>query len=590
MSEEAKIFKGIGASNGIVIGKVYLIDGQRFEIGRIDGLSDDEVKNEITRFKDALQASKEQLKSVKKKLSRDGKRKEHIGIIDAHLLILKDRMLTTDTINIIKTESVNAEWALDRVLKDVTALFHDIDDEYFRDRSSDIAHIVNRVMVNLTGKKQKSLSAITEPVIVVAHDLSPSDTAQMDKEKVLAFATDIGGRTSHTSIVARALEIPAVVGLEDISSHIKDGDTIIVDGMTGSVIVRPSESLIDVYETKREQYVSYEQALLHYKDLPAETKDGHRVTLTGNMELDTEVDGLIDHGAEGIGLYRSEFLYMGRKDLPTEIEHMEAYKRVAEKTAPHGVVVRTLDIGGDKFPAYMKGVDVDDEINPALGLRAIRFSLKHREIFKTQMRGILMASAFGKIKILFPMISGIEELRMAKQVLFEAKGELTSAGMDFDHDIKIGAMIEVPSAAIVADHLAKEVDFFSIGTNDLLQYTIAIDRVNEHVAYLYQPFHPAVLRTIKSVVDAAHKENIPVSVCGEMAGEPELVSIFLGLGVDQLSMNSFALLRVKRLIRSIEFADVKDLSRKVLDFMTAKEVENYVSGFLKDFYKDEFWV
>lgn len=590
MSEEAKIFKGIGASNGIVIGKVYLIDGHSHEIGRIDGLSGGEVKKEITRFKDALQASKEQLKAVKKKLAKDGKRKEHIGIIDAHLLILKDRMLTTDTIHIIKSESVNAEWALDKVLKDVTALFDDIDDEYFRDRSSDVAHIVNRVMVNLTGRKQKSLSAITEPVIVVAHDLSPSDTAQMDKEKVLAFATDIGGRTSHTSIVARALDIPAVVGLEDITAHIKDGDMIIVDGMTGSVIVRPSESLIDVYATKREQYVSYEQALLHYKDLPSETKDGHRVTLTGNMELDTEIDGLIDHGAEGIGLYRSEFLYMGRTDLPTEIEHMEAYMKVAKKTAPYSVVVRTLDIGGDKFPDYMKGVDVDDEINPALGLRAIRFSLKHKEIFKTQMRGILMASAFGKIKILFPMISGIEELRMAKQVLFEAKSELTSAGIDFDHEIEVGAMIEVPSAAIIADLLAKEVDFFSIGTNDLLQYTIAIDRVNEHVAYLYEPFHPAVLRTIKNVVDAAHKENITVNVCGEMAGEPELVSIFLGLGVDQLSMNSFALLRVKRLIRSIEFADVKELSDKALSFMTAKEVEKYVSGFLKDFYKDEFWV
>jgi phosphotransferase system enzyme I (PtsI) len=431
-----------------------------------------------------------------------------------------------------------------------------------------------------------SISDIEEPSIVIAHDLSPTDTAQMDKTKVRAFLTDIGGRTSHTAILARSLKIPAVVGLEDVTRKVETGDMIIVDGMTGAVIINPSQSVINVYEKRKVRYESYGRALHHYKNLPSETTDGRRVKLMGNMELSEEIMSLLDHGAEGIGLYRSEFLYLNRKEFPTEEEHLAAYKHVARKMAPNPVLVRTLDLGGEKLHPSM---GMAEETNPALGLRAIRLCLKRIDIFKTQLRGILRASVFGKLKIIFPMISGIEELRRAKTVLEEVKDELKRGKKAFDPDIEVGAMVEVPSAALIADLLAKEVDFFSIGTNDLLQYSLAIDRVNEHVAYLYEPFHPAVLRIIKDVVDSAHNQGITVSVCGEMAGEPEHALIFLGMGLDQLSMNSFSLLRVKRLVRSVSFSEAREISEKVLGFSTAKEVENFVVSRLSRFYEDEFW-
>ncbi len=584
--KEVILMRGIGVSSGIVIGKAYLVKTKGVEPVHFCYLDPSAVEAEVSRFKDAVKVSMEQLNKIKRTLAKEGRGKEHIAIIDAHMMILQDQMLINDTIEVIRKDRVNAEWALKSVLKDIRALFDKIDDRYFKERSSDIEHIVDRILLNLSGKAEKSLADIDEPSVIVAHDLSPADTAQMVKGKVLAFLTDMGGRTSHTAIMARALELPAVVGLENITQKVETGDTVIVDAMTGAVIVNPSESVINVYEKRKERYERYGKALHHYRSLPSETIDGHRVKLMGNMEMAEEINALLNHGAEGIGLYRSEFLFLNRKDLPTEEEHVAAYSYVAKRMAPNPVVIRTLDIGGDKFLAHM---DTVDEINPAMGLRAIRFSLKRPDIFKTQLKGILRASVHGELKIMFPMISGIEEFRRAKAVLEETKDELIKEGKPFDPDIEVGVMIEVPSAALIADILAKECDFFSIGTNDLLQYSLAIDRVNEHVAYLYEPFHPAVLRIINSVVDSAKKHGISVSVCGEMAGEPEHALIFVGMGVEQLSMNAFSLLRVKKLVRSISYAEAREIGRAILQFSTAREVENYVSSKLTDFYKEEYW-
>ncbi|WKZ33902.1 MAG: phosphoenolpyruvate--protein phosphotransferase [Thermodesulfobacteriota bacterium] len=580
------LMKGIGVSSGIVIGRAYLLERGKVEPAQFCYLEPSETEREIERFKNAMKASRDQLMRIRNRMEKDGKGKEHIRIIDAHLMILKDNMLINDTMKVIREQRVNAEWALKTVLKELMDYFEKMDDQYLRERAMDIEHLVNRVLLNLMGRKHESVSAIKEPVVVVAHDLAPTDTAQMVRGTVLGFLTDVGGKTSHTAIMARSLEIPAVVGLESITRKAESGDIVIVDGTTGTVIINPSESVVEVYKRRRERYENYGKALFHYKDLPSETTDGRRVRLMGNMEIVEEIDSLIEHGAEGIGLYRTEFLYLNRKDLPTEDEHVKAYRQVAKRMSPHPVVIRTLDVGGDKV---LTQAAPPDEINPAMGLRAIRFCLKNVDIFKTQLRGILRASAYGDIKVMFPMISGIEEIRRAKQILEECKKELKGEGKPFNQDIEVGVMIEVPSAAMIADLIVKEVRFISIGTNDLLQYSLAIDRVNEHVAYLYEPFHPAVLRIIKGVIEAANKAGVSVSVCGEMAGEPEYALILLGFGVDHLSMNAYSILRVKRLIRSISHAEARKICRNILGFATAKEVEDQINAKLPGLYREEFW-
>lgn len=584
--KQVVLMKGIGVSSGIVIGKAHLVERGVVEPAHYCHLDISETPKEIDRFKKALKDSRNQLMRLRKKLESDGQGKEHIRIIDAHLMILKDQMLIKDTIKVIEEERVNAEWALKKVLISLKEFFNKIDDEYFRERSADIEHIVNRVLLNLMGKKHESVAALKEPSVLVAHDLSPTDTAQLVKGMALGFLTDVGGRTSHTAIMARSMEIPAVVGLESVTRKIEQGDQVIIDGTTGTVIINPSESVIDVYKKRRERYENYGRSLFHYKDLPSETTDGRRVTLMGNMEIIEEIDSLVDHGAEGIGLYRTEFLYLNRSDLPTEQEHLDAYRQVARKMAPNPVVVRTLDVGGDKL---ITQVETMDEPNPALGLRAIRFCLKYTDIFKTQLRGILRASAHGKLRIMFPMISAIEEIRRAKEILEVCKKELSDEGIPYDPDIEVGVMIEVPSAAMIADLIVKEVDFISIGTNDLLQYSMAIDRVNEHVAYLYEPFHPAVIRMIKTVAEAANKAGVSVGVCGEMAGEPEYAFILLGFGVGTLSMNAFSILRVKRLIRSVSFSEASKVCGEILGFDNSKDVENFITTSLPSLYKEEFW-
>jgi len=583
--KHAGFLKGIGVSPGIVVAKAYVVKrGVESDVQYCHLDSEDSLV-EIARFKEALEQSKSQLERVRQKMEDAGRDREHINIIEAHLMILKDNMLIKDTIKTIKEERINAEWALKKVLKKLMDYFNTIDDEYLRERSYDIEHIVNRVIFNLIGRHEDTLAGIKEPVIVVAHALSPADTAQMSKDKVLGFSTDLGGKTSHTAIMARALEIPAIVGLESASAMVETDDLIIIDGTTGTLIINPPDSVIELYRKKRERYADYDKTLFHYRDLPCETMDGRRVALRGNMELIEDIASLKEHGAEGIGLYRSEFLYLNRKKMPTEEEHYNAYSEVAKKVYPNPVIIRTLDIGGDK---ELPGFDPSEESNPALGLRAIRLCLKYRDVFKAQLKGMLRSSVHGKVKIMFPMISGVGELRLAKAMLEEAKDELKREGKDFNPSIETGIMIEVPSAAIIADLLVKEVDFISIGTNDLLQYSLAIDRANEHVAYLYEPYHPAVLRVIKSVAEAAIDAGVDVGVCGEMAGEPEYALILLGFGIQTLSMNAISILKVKRLMRSINYAWAREICDEIIKFPTAIEVEKYVSARLPEFYQDEF--
>ncbi len=579
------LLKGLGVSGGIVIAKAYLIERGKIEPAGYCHIDSRATENEIDRFTAALQESHDQISRIKTKLETDGHGKDHIAIIDSHLMIFQDQMLIDDTIKVIREEKINAEWALKKVLKTLTDIFDSMDDEYLKERSSDIEHSVNRILVNLMGSKHVNLADIEEPSVVVAHDLDPSDTAQMARSNVLAFLTDVGGRTSHTAIIARSLEIPAVVGLESVTHQVEPGDTVIIDGTTGTVIINPSDNVIAVYEKRKERFEEFGRTLFDYKDLPCETTDGEHVELLGNIEMVEELDSLLEHGAEGIGLYRSEFLYMNKSVLPTEEEHVEAYRKVAAKMSGKPVIIRTLDIGGDK---PLKHLNMEEEANPAMGLRAIRLCFQWPDLFKTQLRGILRASAFGKVKVMFPMISGVQELRRSKAVFEEAKAELREEGIDFDEEMEVGIMIEIPSAAAIADLLAAESDFFSIGTNDLLQYTLAVDRVNEHVAYLYEPSHPAVLRIIRQVAEAANEAGISVGVCGEMAGEPIYALLFLGLGITHLSMGSSSILRVKKLIRSVSAADARDICDELFKLKTAPEIESYLTLRMKDLYDEEF--
>ena len=582
-SKKTQFIKGIGVTAQIITGKAYLVDRGKIEApARV--LPENQVPWEIERFQDAVEESKKQLRSAKEKLLHE----DAVGpayILDAHLLLLEDKNVIDSTVETIKQSWINSEWALKINLDRLRKIFNSIDDDYLRSRKTDLDYIEQRILRNLTGRGTESLAQIKEEVIVVAHDLSPADTAQMAKDKVTAFVTDMGGKTSHTAIMARSLEIPAVVGSETGTHYINTGDTLIVDGITGVVVVNPSPEIIQEYMDRNRTRQKIERDLFQYRDLPAETLDGYRVSLLANIELVEEIPSVLDHGAEGIGLYRTEYLYLNRKELPTEEEHFQAYKTVVEGTSPHPAVIRTLDIGGDKFISHL---ELAEEMNPAMGLRAIRFSLKEPEIFKIQLRAMLRASAYGKVKILLPMISGVSEIREVKKILNEVRLSLTAERIPYDPRIEIGIMMEVPSAATIADILAKEVDFFSIGTNDLIQYTLAIDRVNEYVTHLYEPLHPAILRLVRQMVKAAHEAGIRVAMCGEMAGEPLYVPILLGLELDDLSMSVLSIFRVKKILRSYTLRECKDLVEAVLQLSTPGEIEELVRASLRQKFPDEF--
>lgn len=571
---QVHILHGVAASAGIAIGQAVVIDTRKIERYPKLRISEDRVEDELKRFDDSVTLSQKQVIEAIKALESHNVIKEHSLILETHLLMLKDPALLERVNKLISEEFINAEWALKIALQEIEQDFESIGDEYIKSRVADTTFVGERLLRNLIGK-QTSGFQLADNSIIVAHDLSPADTAMLNKNKVLGFATEAGGLTSHTAIIAHSLEMPAVVGLENVSSLISPGDTIILDGISGVVIVNPSESQILEYQNRARSYLSLELKLKEKAKEPAITKDGKYIKVKGNLEFKEEVKTVLDHGAEGIGLYRTEFLYLNRREIPTEEDHFEAYKAVVETVKPYNTVIRTLDLGGDKF--YSTLSKLINERNPVMGLRAIRLCLKEVDIFKTQLRGILRASHYGSTSIMFPMISGMEELARAKEILEETKYGLKKDGIPFDENLRVGIMIEVPAAAVIADLLAKETDFFSLGTNDLIQYSIAIDRGNEYVNYLYEPLHPAVLRLIKFTIDSAHSAGITVSMCGEMAGREIYTPILLGMGIDSLSTNIFAISHVKEMARKISTEKCKDIVSHILQMSTAAAIYEFMS-------------
>ncbi len=579
---DSAVLKGIGASPGVVIGPAFLLDYHKVKILKRQ-IEKGEIDQEKKRFVKAVSEAKNQIKKLIADIPEE--LREHSGIFKAHLLMLKDRMVYDRTLRLISEEKINAEWALNNALDHVRELFEQVKDQYIRERFEDIKYVVRRVQKLLSGSPSVDFSQLEEPVILVAHDLSPADTVQMAKEKILAFVTDMGSRTSHTAILGRSLGLPAVVGLENATSSIFSGETLIVDGLYGEVVVNPDDELLRHYREKQEDYIRYRLDVIQYSNLPAETQDGFRFKIKANIEFLEEISSVISNGAEGIGLYRTEVLYLAHKELPIEEELFLAYQEVVERMSPFPTTIRTLDIGGDKF---LSSVSQDDESNPALGLRAIRLCLKESNLFRTQLRAILRASAYGDVRMLFPLISGRSEIIQVKEHLEKTKNELRREGIPFDEDIKTGIMIEVPSAVLLADVLAKEVDFFSIGTNDLIQYSLAIDRGNEYVAHLYEPLHPGVLRMIYRTIEAAHEAGIEAAVCGEMAGEPMYLPILIGMGLDELSMNALDIPKIKRMIRMSNQNQCGALVRDILECSTAQKIREHLLDFLTSDFPGEF--
>jgi len=568
--------KGIPAAPGIAMGKALFFDSEDLMVPRRP-ITEDQISYELLRLEEALIKTRHQIIGIQKRLGKE-LGQEHAEILNAHLLVLEDQSLREEIINGLKGQLLNVEAIFHDILSRHLKAFAKTEDEYLRERTADIDDVRKRVLRNLLGKESQSLARLQPPVVLVARDLSPSETAQMHKRHVLAFVTDIGGRTSHTAIMAKSLEIPAVVGLEVATKRIRKGAFVIVDGLRGEVVVDPDPATIKRYELEQRRNQEVNRQLLHLKDLPAETLDHHTVVLSANIELPDEVASVIAHGANGIGLFRTEFLYLNRQDFPSEEEQYEAYSMVAQQVAPHPIIIRTMDLGGDKF---LSPLQVPSEMNPFMGWRAIRFSLARTDIFRSQLRAILRASVQGNLKLMYPMISGLEELRRANEILHEVQQELTREGVPFHQDMEVGAMIEVPSAAMICDLLAPEVDFFSIGTNDLIQYSLAVDRVNEKIAYLYEPTHPAILRLIKQIIDVGHAAKLWVGMCGEMAGEPPLSLLLLGMGLDEFSTSPVQLPIVKQVIRSVEHSFARSVVEQTLKLKTGKEVEAFLQANLK---------
>lgn len=564
-----EVLKGIGVSRGIGIGKAIILDKRAVSIPHYS-IKAQNINKEQKRLITALSKTKKEIKKIKLNIDRTIS-KDVVFILDAHLLLLGDKTFLKKCINIIKKEKINAEWAIEKVINEIKESFDKITDEYIRERSRDIEHIFTRVIKNLHGVKQRR--NIPSHGIIIAGDLSPADTAQFKKELIFGIATDMGTRTSHTAILSRALNIPAVVGLERVTTVVEHGNTVIVDGQTGTVIVNPTIQILNEYIKNQRKLIKEEKQIRKLSVLESRTTDGVKIKLLANVELLDELDSVIKSGAEGIGLFRTEFLYLNRDNLPEEEEHFTVYKTIAEKLNPLPAIIRTVDIGGDKLS---KIFNIEKETNPALGLRAIRLCLKNVELFKTQLRGILRASSYGNIKILLPMIADIEEVRAAKSIINEIKSELESKNIIFNKNIPVGVMIETPSASIIPDILAREVDFFSIGTNDLIQYSLAIDRSNEHVAYLYNPLHPAILRFIKNIINAGNKAKIEVNLCGEMAADAFFIPILIGLGLKQLSMDPQYIPLAKKIINKLNFKTAVNVVNNALKMSNSQDIAELV--------------
>ncbi|WP_432452219.1 MULTISPECIES: phosphoenolpyruvate-protein phosphotransferase PtsI [unclassified Agarivorans] len=570
------MISGILASPGISFGKVLLLAEQEVVINQAH-IEAAQVENEIQRFFDARNATSAQLEEIKIMAGKTfGEEKE--AIFEGHIMLLEDEELEEEILACIKDNLVTADKAAHTIIEQNAQMLAELDDPYLKERATDFRDIGSRLVKNILGIEIISLSTITEEVVLVANDLTPSETAQINLDKVLGFVTDIGGRTSHTSIMARSLELPAIVGTNDITQRVSNGDIIALDAINNEVIINPSAEQLAVYRQRQQTYLDEKLELAKLKDLPAVSLDGHQVEVCANIGTIKDVDGAHRNGAEGVGLYRTEFLFMDRDQLPTEDEQFEAYKAVVESMQGHPVIIRTMDIGGDKDLPYL---DLPKEMNPFLGWRAIRIFFDREEIMHAQLRALLRASAFGKVRIMFPMIIAVEEIRKLKSVLESLKADLRANDIAFDEDVEIGVMVETPAAAAIAHHLIKEVDFFSIGTNDLTQYTLAVDRGNELISALYNPMSPAVLTLIKQVIDASHAEGKWTGMCGELAGDESATLLLMGMGLDEFSMSSISIPRIKKLIRNSNYAEVKKLADQALSLPTAAEIETLVDTFVK---------
>ncbi|HDA8732165.1 TPA: phosphoenolpyruvate--protein phosphotransferase [Staphylococcus aureus] len=571
----SKLIKGIAASDGVAIAKAYLLVEPDLTFDKNEKVTD--VEGEVAKFNSAIEASKVELTKIRNnaevQLGAD-----KAAIFDAHLLVLDDPELIQPIQDKIKNENANAATALTDVTTQFVTIFESMDNEYMKERAADIRDVSKRVLSHILGVELPNPSMIDESVVIVGNDLTPSDTAQLNKEFVQGFATNIGGRTSHSAIMSRSLEIPAIVGTKSITQEVKQGDMIIVDGLNGDVIVNPTEDELIAYQDKRERYFADKKELQKLRDADTVTVDGVHAELAANIGTPNDLPGVIENGAQGIGLYRTEFLYMGRDQMPTEEEQFEAYKEVLEAMGGKRVVVRTLDIGGDKELSYL---NLPEEMNPFLGYRAIRLCLAQQDIFRPQLRALLRASVYGKLNIMFPMVATINEFREAKAILLEEKENLKNESHDISDDIELGIMVEIPATAALADVFAKEVDFFSIGTNDLIQYTLAADRMSERVSYLYQPYNPSILRLVKQVIEASHKEGKWTGMCGEMAGDETAIPLLLGLGLDEFSMSATSILKARRQINGLSKNEMTELANRAVDCATQEEVIELVNNYVK---------
>jgi len=582
-TDQSKVFKGIVASPGIAIGKIFVLN--RFHLCIIkQEISSQKVKEEIQRFDTAISATKKRmLETVKNNVKSMTNNLSYI--LHPQIQLLEDPSIIDATREMIEKEKVNGEWALKYTYDKLTVRFKAIKDPFYRDRLRDFEGVINSVLQAMTGVENDDIDSIQEPVVVVAHELSPFDAIRLTSSNILGFVTEVGGKTSHTGIIASSLHIPALVGVQKITRFVQTGDTVIIDAFSGRLHLHPTEKSFQFYNKRRQDYLYFDQKLeTEEAGLAAETKDGVRVFLKGNVESSQDVKSSIEHGAEGIGLFRSEYLFMNRGNFPTDEEQFQEYKKVAEEISPHHAVIRTLDIGGDKVPVSW---DEEIEANPALGLRAIRYCLTYKQVFTTQLRAILRASHYGKLRIMYPMISGVEEVIQANQILEKEKRALKKQKIPFDESIKVGIMVEVPSVALTLGHFAQHVDFVSIGTNDLIQYLLAVDRGNEKVAMIYEPLHPAVIRTLQIIIRSANESNIPVSVCGQMSADPVYSYLLTGMGkVDDLSMESHSIPKVKKFLRSISSEDARNDVAKIMQMSRIKDIRKYLVNKLSPLLED----